>query len=100
MCQTIPLIVVYELTKGYPIFQTEVHDPYPHINGGQQLGALRLVLSLPLHKYPVNNTYNKLKKSLLFFKNELLLFVFNFLKLDSTNTHLDKTKLLFSVLDI
>ena len=23
----------------YPTFQTEVLDPYPHLNGGQQLGA-------------------------------------------------------------
>ena len=32
--------VVHEVTKGYPIFQTEVPDPYPHLNGAQQLGAL------------------------------------------------------------
>ena len=23
----------------YPTFQTKVLDPYPHLNGGQQLGA-------------------------------------------------------------
>ena len=28
------------MTKGYPIFQTKVLDPYPHLNGEQQLGAL------------------------------------------------------------
>ena len=33
--------VVNEVTKGYPIFQTEVLDPYSHLNGGQQLGSAR-----------------------------------------------------------
>ena len=32
--------VVQEVTKGYPIFQSKVLDPYPQLNGGQQLGAL------------------------------------------------------------
>ena len=33
------LKVVNKVAKGYPIFQTKVPDPYPRLNGGQQLGA-------------------------------------------------------------
>ena len=28
------LEVLHEVKKRYPIFQTEVLDPYPHLNGG------------------------------------------------------------------
>ena len=27
--------MVHKLNKGYPIFQTEAHEPYPELNGGQ-----------------------------------------------------------------
>ena len=42
---------VLEVRKGYPIFRTEVPDPYPHSNGGQQLGALEACPFLPLYIY-------------------------------------------------
>ena len=47
--QDYSFIVVHEVTKGYPIFQTKVLDSYPHLNGGQQLGALEACPLQPLH---------------------------------------------------
>ena len=46
--------MVHKVTKGYPIFQypifqTEVPDPYPHLNGRQQLGTLEACPLKPLH---------------------------------------------------
>ena len=40
-------------TKEYPTFQTKVIDPYPHLNGGQQLGALEACLFLLLHVFGI-----------------------------------------------
>ena len=45
----LPLKVVHEVKKRYPIFQTEELDPYPHSNGGQHLGARVACPFLPLH---------------------------------------------------
>ena len=43
------LKVVHKARKGYPIFLTEVPDPNPHSNGGQQLGTLEACPFIPLH---------------------------------------------------
>ena len=43
------LMVVHEVRERYPIFRTEVPDPYPHSNGGQQLYTLKACPFLPLH---------------------------------------------------
>ena len=34
-CLKFTLKVLHKLVKGYPIFQTKVHEPYPELNGGQ-----------------------------------------------------------------
>ena len=44
------LKVVHKVKKRYPIFQTEVLNPYPHSKGGQQLGVLEACAFLPIHK--------------------------------------------------
>ena len=33
--QTIDTNLLTLIFEGYPIFQTEVHEPYPELNGGQ-----------------------------------------------------------------
>ena len=57
--------VVHKVIKGYPIFQTEVCDPYPHLNGGQQLGALEACPSHLLHLYEMCNRMPNKNKDLL-----------------------------------
>ena len=42
--------VVHKLNKGYPIFQTEAHEPYPELNGGQIIRHAR-GLSVQTVKY-------------------------------------------------
>ena len=45
------LLLEFEVKRGHPTFRTQVPYPYPHSNGGQQLGTLEACLFLPLHKH-------------------------------------------------
>ena len=57
------LKVVHKVTKGYPIFQTEVLDLYPQLNGGQQLGVLEACPVLPLHILVIVHVIYQYEKS-------------------------------------
>ena len=57
------LKVVHEVKKGYPTLRTEVPDPYPHSNGGQQLGVLEACPVLPLHILVIVHVIYQYEKS-------------------------------------
>ena len=49
------------VAKGYPIFQTEVLDPYPQLNSGQQLGALEACPFYPLNLWAIEHNNSDVK---------------------------------------